>query len=253
MRWRRRRLPSSRTVDVVKRPSLGWPAIAMTVAVLAGACATTSSVPPGGATTETPRTAHPTQTAGTDGAVDREAMEKDKQTAVTAVDAFWSRHFAEQFKQPYRSPRVAGAYTGTNGPRCGGEPSVPFNAVYCRPGDFLAWDDDLMAAGYSQIGDAWVYLIIAHEWGHAIQARLHSDRVSVAAELQADCLAGAALQGAAEDGLIAVEPGDSEELARTLAAVADDYPWTEESDHGNADQRTSAFNSGAEGGVAACT
>lgn len=229
---------------MVKRTALGW----LMIAITAAACTTTSTDPPGGAAT-----AQPTQTGGTVVEVDREAMKEDEQTAVTAVDTFWRRHFTEQFGQPYQSPRVAGAYIGENGPPCGGEPaSVPFNAVYCRPGDFVAWDDKLMAAGYSQIGDAWVYLIIAHEWGHAIQARLRSDRVSVAAELQADCLAGAALQGAAADGLIAVEPGDSEEIARTLAAVADDYPWTDESDHGNAEQRTSAFNTGAAGGVAAC-
>ena len=109
-----------------------------------------------------------------------------------------------------------------------------------------------MAAGYEQIGDAWVYLIIAHEWGHAIQARLERDRVSVQAELQADCLAGASLFGAARAGLVTLEPGDTEELAQTLAAVADDYPWTDESDHGNARERTSAFSAGANGGVKAC-
>ncbi|MEI8412244.1 MULTISPECIES: neutral zinc metallopeptidase [unclassified Kribbella] len=238
---------------MVKRNAVGWLAIAITAASLAGACTTTTSVPPGGSITEAPRTAQPTPTGATLSAADHAAMKVDENTAVTAVDTFWRRHFTEQFGQPYQSPRVAGAYIGTNGPPCGGEPaSVPFNAVYCRPGDFVAWDDNLMAAGYSQIGDAWVYLIIAHELGHAIQARLRSDRVSVAAELQADCLAGAALQGAADDGLIAAEPGDSEEIARTLAAVADDYPWTDESDHGNAEQRTSAFNTGVEGGVAAC-
>ncbi|HET6985797.1 MAG TPA: neutral zinc metallopeptidase [Kribbella sp.] len=230
----------------VKRTVLGW----LTIAMVAAACGTTSSAPPGGSTTEATQ---PTPADQAVGAVDRAAMKDDETAAVRAVDAFWRRFFTEQFGQPYESPRVAGAYIGTNGPPCGGEPaSVPFNAVYCRPGDFIAWDDDLMAAGYSQIGDAWVYLIIAHEWGHAIQARLGADRVSVAAELQADCLAGAALQGAADDKLITVEPGDSEEIARTLAAVADDYPWTQESDHGNAEERTSAFNSGVSGGVAAC-
>ena len=234
---------------VLKRTALGWPATAMAVAVLAGGC-TTSSAPPGGSPAETTQTAQPTQTA--EPAVDREAMQDDEQTAVKAVDGFWRRHFAQQFGQPYRSPRVAGAYTGTDGPSCGGEPSVPFNAFYCQPGDFLAWDEDLMAAGYSQIGDAWVYLIIAHEWGHAIQARLDNDLVSVAAELQADCLAGAALQGAADEGVIAIEPGDGEELAKTLAAVADDYPWTKESDHGSAEERTSSFNTGVQGGVSAC-
>ena len=104
-----------------------------------------------------------------------------------------------------------------------------------------------MAAGYRQIGDAWVYLIIAHEWGHAIQARLQADQVSVAAELQADCLAGATLFGAADRGLLQFEQGDTEELAQTLAAVADDFPWTKESDHGDAQQRTASFNRGRPG------
>jgi predicted metalloprotease len=185
--------------------------------------------------------------------VDRAAMAEDEGIAVQAVNGFWRRTFPEASGRPYLPPRVAGSYVGTDGPPCGGEPSVPFNAVYCPPGDFLAWDTNLMASGYSQIGDSWVYLIIAHEWGHAIQARLNADRVSVAAELQADCLAGAALQGAAQQGSITIEPGDSEELAQTLAAVADDYPWTNESDHGNAEERTSAFNTGVSGGVAACT
>ena len=230
----------------------------MVGAVLAGACTTTSSAPPGETADETTQTAEPStqpsQTGATLSAADRATMKKDELDAVKAVDSFWRTYSTQQTGQPYQSPRVAGAYQGTNGPPCGGEPeSVPFNAVYCRPGDFVAWDDDLMAAGYSQIGDAWVYLIIAHEWGHAIQARLGSDRVSVAAELQADCLAGAALQGAADEGLITVEPGDSEEIAKTLAAVADDYPWTDEGDHGNAEERTSAFNTGVQGGVPACT
>ena len=184
--------------------------------------------------------------------VDRGAMTEDERAAVDAVDGFWRRHSAEILDEPYVAPRVAGPYVGTDGPSCGGEPSVAFNAFYCHPGDFLAWDENLMAAGYNQIGDAWVYLIIAHEWGHAIQARLNSDLVSVQAELQADCFAGAALQGAADDRVLAFEPGDAEELAQTLAAVADDYPWTTERDHGNVQQRTQAFSTGATGGVTAC-
>ncbi len=179
-------------------------------------------------------------------------LEADEKTAVAATDEWWRRHFAELFGRPYRSPRVAGAYRGTTGPRCAGQPSVPFNAFYCKPEDFIAWDRDLMAAGYRQIGDAWVYLVIAHEWGHAIQARLERGMVSVAAELQADCLAGAALLGASREGLLTFEPGDEQEIARTLVAVADDYPWTNERDHGNAQQRNAAFNVGARQGAVAC-
>jgi predicted metalloprotease len=202
-------------------------------------------------TPETVEEAAPTTPASLE-QVDRESMTGDEKAAVGAVDDFWRRHSGDVLSEPYLPPRIAGPYVGEDGPACGGEPSVAFNAFYCQPGDFIAWDENLMAAGYNQIGDAWVYLIIAHEWGHAIQARLNSDLVSVAAELQADCFAGAALQGAANDGVLTFEPGDAEELAQTLAAVADEYPWTNERDHGNIEQRTEAFTTGANGGVTAC-
>lgn len=184
--------------------------------------------------------------------VNADSLAGDERLAVGATDAFWRQEFPAAFGRSYRSPEVKGGYRGGNGPACGGQPAVAFNAFYCPSGDFLAWDENLMAAGYRQIGDAWVYLIIAHEWGHAIQARLQRDQVSVAAELQADCLAGATLFGAADRGLVQLEPGDTEELSQTLAAVADDFPWTKKSDHGDARERTDSFGRGARDGVEAC-
>jgi uncharacterized protein len=184
--------------------------------------------------------------------VNRSDLDQDERDAVRAINAFWRETFPEDFRRSYIPPQVTGGYVGEDGPGCGGQPSVPFNAFYCPSQDFLAWDEKLMAAGYRQIGDAWVYLIIAHEWGHAIQARLRADQVSVAAELQADCFAGATLFGAADRGLLRFERGDIEELQQTLAAVADDFPWTRESDHGDARQRIAAFNDGARGGPTAC-
>ena len=179
-------------------------------------------------------------------------LAEDEAGAVEVTDAFWREAFPATFRRSYRPPEVRGGYVGDDGPTCSGQPSVAFNAFYCPAEDFIAWDENLMAAGYEQIGDAWVYLIIAHEWAHAIQARLERDQVSPAAELQADCLAGATLYGAADRGLVTLEPGDTEELARTLAAVADDYPWTDERDHGDARQRTAAFARGARDGVRSC-
>lgn len=181
------------------------------------------------------------------------AMADVERGAVSVVDGYWKRHFRELSDRPYRGPRVKGGYQGNNGPSCGGRASVAFNAFYCRPGDFLAWDENLMSAGYQKIGDSWIYLIVAHEWGHAIQDRASLGRGRYSVELQADCLAGATLQGAANDGLVRIDPGDPEELQRTLAAAADDYPWTNEGDHGNAQQRISAFRAGARGGLDACS
>ena len=169
------------------------------------------------------------------------------------VDGFWKKHFTENFPgRQYTSPRVAGAYVGTSGPRCGGAPSAPNNAFYCPAGDFLAWDQNLMTTGYQKIGDSWIYLVISHEWGHAIQNRISRAQVSPAAELQADCLAGATLAGAQRDGTLKKDAGDDKEIADTLTAVADKTPWTNSSSHGNAQQRIAAYNKGTQGGVKAC-
>jgi predicted metalloprotease len=181
-----------------------------------------------------------------------EGMLRDQRAAVAAVDGYWKRHFAEHFGKRYHSPLVVGGYLGGRGPSCDGRRPLPLNAFYCRPEDFLTWDQALMSAGYRRIGRAWVYLIIAHEWGHAIQARLSRRMVSVAAELQADCLAGAELAGAQRDGTLVGEPGDAEQIARTLTAVSDAYPWTKQTDHGNAKQRITAYRRGFQSGVPAC-
>lgn len=217
--------------------------VALGLAAVAAAVAPTATAAPAEVTALAVRTAPAQPPSG---------MMEDERLAVAAVDAYWQRHFTELFGRPYRSPRVFGPYNGADGPRCAGQPAVAFNAFYCLPGDFLAWDENLMAAGYRQIGDSWVYLIIAHEWGHAIQARVGRGPSARSVELQADCLAGATLQGAARDGAVLVDAGDDEELANTLAAAADDYPWTNQRDHGDARQRTEAFNTGALNGAKAC-
>lgn len=78
-------------------------------------------------------------------------------------------------------------------------------------------------------------------------------QVSQAAELQADCLGAAALNGAVRDGTPRTQPADGEQISRTSGAAADRYPWTSSRDHGNAQQRRAAFDRGVRGGVPACT
>ena len=233
-----------------------WPFVVLLLVLTLGGCAI--EVVPGGPPPPAAGAATVEDTAAEDTVVDAvpaadnsDSRTGDERTAVQVVNAFWERWFADRGRR-YVPPDVEGGYIGNRGPTCSGEPSVPGNAYYCPSQNFLAWDENLMRAGYTQIGDAWVYLVIAHEWGHAIQAQLPNRLVSQALELQADCLAGAALQGAADQGLVRIEQGDEQEIAETLSAVADDYPWTDESSHGDAQQRTSAFDQGVSGGVDSC-
>lgn len=182
-----------------------------------------------------------------------DSVEGDIDAAVSLTNTYWATHWNEFFTGTYRPPRVLGAYDGASGeaPTCGGTPLPDNNAVYCPGGDYVAWDMDLMRAGH-QRGDAWVYLVIAHEWGHAVQNRLDAGLVDLARELQADCLAGAVLFGAARDTTLTFEDGDTDELSDALSALADETPWTNTSDHGDASQRVAAFNRGAESGVKGC-
>lgn len=179
----------------------------------------------------------------------------DITTAQRVVDLFWTRHWSDTFTGEYVRPNIVGLYDGANPdpnvPTCAGVVLPPDNALYCPSGRFVAWDVGLMTAG-SRIGDAWVYLIIAHEWGHAIQDQISATLNAQQSELQADCFAGAALFGAVADGTLKFEQGDTEEITRTLQAVADDTPWTSSEDHGNPAERITAFALGRNGGVRAC-
>lgn len=177
----------------------------------------------------------------------------DLSTATNVTNSFWARNWNTFFTGTYRPPQVFGSFRRgvRQPPACGGSRTGFGNAFYCVPGDFIAWDFDLMAAGYRS-GDAWVYLVIAHEWGHAVQARINRALVPRHQELQADCLAGAALHGAAAQKMLTFEEGDVAELLAALRRMGDRTPWTDVSDHGSAEQRVAFFTRGAEGGVRAC-
>ncbi|MEU6682249.1 hypothetical protein [Streptomyces sp. NPDC046832] len=188
------------------------------------------------------------------GAPARDDMGQDIETAVQGVDAFWDAHWSEFFTETYVPPTVLGEYDGASAdvPTCDGEPLADDNAVYCATTeDYLAWDIDLMRDGY-RFGDGFVYLVVAHEWGHAIQNRLDVRLRTIDSELQADCLAGAELEGAARDGTIVFEPGDVDELRTALVLVADKTPWTKVGDHGSASERVDAFTLGQQQGVEGC-
>jgi predicted metalloprotease len=111
-------------------------------------------------------------------------------------------------------------------------------------------------------GDFAQAYVIAHEFGHHVQHQLRLDdnlrqgdnEASVRFELQADCLAGVWARSAEEEGLL--ETGDLEEGLGAAASVGDDRiqqqtqgrvdpeTWT----HGSAEQRTTAFQRGFDGG-----
>lgn len=214
----------------------------------------TSAVPSPVVTTPTTTpTPTPTPTATPTPTPDPALLLDELKTAEIITNGFWTRHWGDYFPGTYSPPKVVGLYDGNSAtvPLCGQTPLLADNAFYCPQADFVAWDKGLMEKGYAN-GDTWPYLVIAHEWGHAIQDRLGDSLTEKAAELQADCLAGAALFGAAADGELILETGDQKELAAGLNFLGDETPWTSSTDHGDSFERIRYFDEGRLHGIARC-
>jgi len=180
--------------------------------------------------------------------------------AAAVVNQYWTDHFTGYFGGSYAPPELLpGSSVGVPGVydsdvervMCGQGTIDPVNATYCIPEDFIVADNNFLQLQH-EIGDSFVWFAAAHEWGHAIQARLQPQYVPQWVELQADCFAGAALTGAAADGTLQWENGDNQELFTALDLVADKTPWTNTRDHGDTSQRVESFNHGVASGPLGC-
>jgi hypothetical protein len=183
------------------------------------------------------------------------------QTLITSVLSSLEEYWAEALPAELgtRFTRPAGGYKyyrgEEGGPRCGNEQAPPNNAFYCPAGDFIAWDESgLMIPYYVSAGDFAAAYVLAHEYGHAIQARLGGEVPprGVLLELQADCFAGSWARHISDEGRL--EAGDLDESVVALYRARDvpGTPWTDPRAHGSAFDRTRAFIRGYDGGPADC-
>ena len=82
-----------------------------------------------------------------------------------------------------------------------------------------------MAPLFEEFGDFTVALVLAHEWGHAIQARYGFDDFNsptVVSELQADCFAGGWTGASpAARATSRLAPGDLEEAMAGFLLIGD--------------------------------
>ena len=187
-------------------------------------------------------------------------------TAIADIQSYWSSEFPTLFGSKYQKVRaVIAAGPGTRIPACQGEAEsykhdVKGNAFYCFKTNFIVYDDaslmPQLARDFSPFATA---LVLAHEWGHAIQDRAGVDRANaptIILELQADCFAGSWVQRVANgDSRIKLAGGD---LDQALAAYLEfrDAVGSEPTDqeaHGDAFDRVNAFQTGFENGAGACT
>jgi predicted metalloprotease len=177
------------------------------------------------------------------------------------IDQFWANRFAE-VGLPYDPPNGVVPFAEPIVTACGRAEPDEEAAFYCVIDEKIYYSSEFRALIEQQIGDfAWV-IVVAHEWGHHIQAKLGfdlgvvpdraGDVPPIELEQQADCLAGAYAIDAELTGWL--DPGDVDE-ALYMTEISGDPPgtsWNDPRAHGSSDQRIDAFLEGYSGGLTAC-
>lgn len=181
--------------------------------------------------------------------------------AVSDLQRFWVEEMPQAFKEKYEP--VSGFYSidpdGSAAAPCTDDAAdIRGNAFYCPDQDIVAWDRKVLFPELQQrFGDFLVAMVLAHEWGHAIQKRtkVPTNR-TIVLETQADCYAGAwtayALKGGAPhfeiDRPVLDQALSGYLLFRDpLGSDADDRQA-----HGSGFDRISGFQDGFEKGVPFC-
>jgi predicted metalloprotease len=188
---------------------------------------------------------------------DETAVQNKVIAAARYFEAAWSQIFARRGAK-YGSPKVI-AYTGSIKTACGAQGSN--NAAYCGADNRIYYDTIFLtrmmknAGTYLRTdGDYAPITVLAHEWGHAVQAQLDSaSYIGLFRENMADCLAGAITQRANLDHHL--DRGDLEEAKYALAMGGDKAGTTwvfDRNAHGSSSTRVGEFMKGFQGGVPAC-
>ena len=175
---------------------------------------------------------------------------------IGSLEAYWTTALPEVFGV---APSVPSRYVYYRpeqgpGPACGGQPAPPQNAFYCPAGDFIAWDESgLLIPYFVGAGDFAAAFVLAHEFGHAVQARLPAqDQLPVVTELQADCFAGAWARAVQDQGQLQAGDLDEATLAVFSARDVPGTPFGDPAAHGTGFERTRAFSDGYEDGPRGC-
>jgi predicted metalloprotease len=183
--------------------------------------------------------------------------------AIADLADFWSTEYPAVFAGHFRpvtdltswDPNVDGS-----GRFCGESTHGVVNAAYCTRDGSIGWDRAILLPTLTDtFGPMAVVMVIAHEYGHAIQhdsGLAGADSPTLVLEQQADCFAGAYMRHVAAGGSNRFTLNTSNGLNAVMAAmvaVRDTDPNDPEAVHGNAFERITAFQTGFTLGARGCT
>ncbi len=202
----------------------------------------------------------------TDGPIDTLAR-----NALADLDTYWADTFPDVFGQTFE-PLTGGYYSVDpddidpslypGGIGCGTDPrDLESNAFYCSSqsepnSDSISYDRAFLGQLAAEYGAVLPQLVMAHEFAHAVQARVGYPQTSIATETQADCLAGAWTAWVADGNArySSIDTPDLDQLLRGYFLLRDPVGTGtgEQQAHGSYFDRVAAFQEGFDDGAEAC-
>ncbi|MGY1812015.1 neutral zinc metallopeptidase [Blastococcus sp. SYSU D00820] len=201
-----------------------------------------------------------------DGEVDTVAR-----NALADLETYWAEQLPAVFDVEFEpleggyfsvDPADADPTDYPDGIGCGSDPEeVAGNAFYCEAGglpnsDSISYDRSYLAELADRSGRFLPALVMAHEFGHAVQARARFPRTSIATETQADCLAGAWTVWVADGQAphTRIREPDLDDVLRAYLQLRDPVGTgaDDRMAHGSYFDRVSAFQEGFAEGPEAC-
>ncbi len=186
--------------------------------------------------------------------------------SVSDLEEFWKFAYPDSFDGELTpvADLISWDSDDRDGEFCGETTEGLVNAGFCLDDNTIGWDRAvLMPSLRDAYGDMAITMVLAHEYGHAIQEQVPMNPKGVpalVAEQQADCLAGVYLRWVAEGKSPRFTLSTGEGLNNLLAAMIsfrdpllgqDDYYGVGD-EHGSAFERISAFQFGFTDGAPAC-
>ncbi len=186
-------------------------------------------------------------------------------SSISDIEEFWEGAYRETFDGEFRpvDEIISWDAEGFEGQFCGEDTYGSINAAFCIPDNTIGWDRGVLVPSLRDAnGEMAVTMVLAHEYGHAIQkmARLNKkDTPTLVMEQQADCLNGVYMRWVAEDNSSRFTLSTGDGLNNLLAATISfrdplltEYEYSSEQEHGSAFERISAFQFGFTDGASAC-
>jgi predicted metalloprotease len=202
------------------------------------------------------------EVTGTDGG----EIDKLAGQSVSDLEEFWKFAFPDTFDGDLKpvNTLISWDSDGRSEDFCDDTTEGLVNAGFCELDNTIGWDRGVLLPTLRRAyGDMAITMVLAHEYGHALQkqATLNPKGVaSLVAEQQADCLAGVYMRWVAEGKSPRFTLSTGDGLNNLLAAmisfrdplpIENDY-YGSDDEHGSAFERISAFQFGFTDGAAAC-